>query len=238
MRRKQTHNRPRHRGSALGRHYYDATKMLDKLRHRTVQAMCAPTFTAEAAITAIMDPEKLAILKAAYALTEKSGYWGMYVIDPRSSVQFNFDSLGIMVPWATCQRIKVAEYAPLMALHSEVLHWYHKFAVAEHVLEVLDSTCTVGAMRHYWPSVMALAPGCPGLEGPLPRRFDEPKEPIAPLLPLIRSAAATITTALLSPDHKPASEYHFTMHFSPSNLTDVEGTPIQITTTQVSFDFG
>lgn len=216
--------RPRQRSSeyktydnTLGQDFHHAVNNLELLRGTTIYAMCTPEFTAGDVAESMFPHDILEILKHARRYSECDKTWVSYQLPALglqpTAIHLNFQAAPWLAPDGECMKLDMDRFEPIAQFARRVVDYHTKFAVAMHVLKWLDTHCTAGAMRHYWPSILALAPGAAAVSDSLPRRFNEPATPIAPLLPLLRESATTITMALLVKANIEKPEYTYSDTF-------------------------
>ena len=83
---------------------------------------------------------------------------------------------------------------PIMAAAQLAQEIHRKYARVRHVLRSFNRNATPGAVRAYWPAVLALCPKAPVLQDMMdkaPTRYDTPRD-IGRMLPLVRETACTV----------------------------------------------
>lgn len=187
--------------SLLGSHFSSANVLIRDLNNRTAKATTDIPFTQNDVIKWMFPKNTRDKLIAAYPLAGSYSNQGVYdILSPTTAdkieINFNFENIGMLVPKDSAIKIDLIKAQPLFDVIHHLCHINGQFALVSHVLQWMDANCTPGAVKYYWPTMLALAPQCDALHGSAPKRFQQPKN-IGAMLPLIRETAAIVATALL-----------------------------------------
>lgn len=182
--------------TTLGGQMRDANNVLTKLLDRVAHASCPMRVQKEQLIEALWAPDVVARLRQAKGLVQPSSWRNSYSIGPYCRLSIDFSNSSVPTPYAPlCLQPPAAAFSRLV---EDLKVIYERFCMVKHVLNWMDANATPGAIRHYWPTMLTLAPKCDELMGASSVRYVEP-EGISDLLPLLRETATTVASALLTP---------------------------------------
>jgi hypothetical protein len=210
--------------TTLGGHFTVALQNINKLNERVVAVTAPLAQSAAELLPCMFNAETLDILRKAFPLSVTTSRTGQYPLADNMACYVNIDfdrtnpAIAIVPPRANVLHIDPVQGKPLLDTVEKICKIREKFAVVSHVLSWLDANATPGAMRYYWPTMLALAPECPALNVQAPARFIEPVG-VAPLLPLIREAASTVASALLLPADVTFGGRGMTLYFPEQEFT-------------------
>jgi hypothetical protein len=130
-------------------------------------------------------------------VTPESMYERYNIADVQLTLDFkNLPMPTIMSRAATPDLSKGASFVAAIKTAKEI---QHKYARVKHLLRWLDANATPGAIRTYWPAVVALCPRSGIAKLPsTPTRCATPVS-IGEMLPLIRETAGTVAAMQMIP---------------------------------------
>ena len=186
--------------SSLGdNHVETAVIALNKMCNQTVAKMVDFRPDRETLLTWLFDDTTLADLRKIKGMVNPSNTNGYYY-SLADNVMLTMDFTDLSVPTITSdtQRVNPDRAAPLLEAIAEIKVIHEQFEVTKHVLRWLNRNATPGAIRYYFPTVLALCPTTPALAElqNTPARFLTP-EGIGEQLPLIREAANVAASAAM-----------------------------------------
>lgn len=190
------------RNSVLGSYFAGAESVLDKKTHQMAATMVQADFDRFDVARWLFPLEVRKKLVDAYGFANRDASNRTYKPDALGGVgvwiSFSMDpEIEMLTPNAEAAVLDEVDGAPLIKVVDELRAVHYDCAVVRHVLHWMDENCTMGAMRYYWPSVAALAPGFE--LGECPVSFRDPYG-IHDMLPLIRDAARVVAAMQMLPD--------------------------------------
>lgn len=159
---------------------------------------------------------------AAYGIIDARSDFETYAnLAPRVSLNINYKDTGMPTIEAGCLRVQPSATRLLHTIE-EIRSIYLKYEQVKYVLRWMNRNATPGAIRHYWPTALALC----RTSQPLLKvaggatRYAEPHG-IGSMLQAIRDTAQTAAAAALLPGDAAARlEGHFKLTFHMSADTD------------------
>lgn len=183
--------------STLGSHYHTARTTLDQLEQRVLRHTLETDFTMKEVLAWVIEPNAHDALTAAgpYADTElRFLHWPLNDVNHRM-FGLMWTNRKMVAPAKKAIQFNKDAGAPLLKAYETLEDVVTEFNICRAILSWMTQNATLGAIRHYWPTVMALAPDLTNHMEDLPRRYVEPKANIGPLLPLLRGSDSTVGTA-------------------------------------------
>lgn len=197
--------------SLLGSNLYAATNMVQQLATRVAAHTVDLKFTGEQLMAELWEPDAIEACRAAYKYASSQVDRNGYTLD--TSVYLNLSYERLKVVPLNQERIQYRwKHSRLGDSLLALRDVYQDFVHVLHVLQWMDTNATAGAARHYWPTILALAPGDENLQSASVLRHTTPTG-ISQLLPLLRSTATVVSSALLLPDPPPESKRTGSSHF-------------------------
>jgi hypothetical protein len=120
---------------------------------------------------------------------------------PNTNITLTLDFENLPVPpiMSTAATPDLSKCATFVAAIKTAQEIQHKYARVKHLLRWLDANATPGAIRTYWPAVVALCPRSAIAKLPsAPARCTTPHG-IGEMLPLIRETAGTVAAMQMIP---------------------------------------
>ncbi len=114
------------------------------------------------------------------------------------TLSIDFQSASVVTPTTDAWEPQ-PDCGPFIDAITQMKAVYEAWCRVGHMLNWLDANATPGAIRHYWPTMLSLAPRCDALKEASTFRYVEPAG-ISALLPLLRETAGTVASALLLPE--------------------------------------
>lgn len=191
------------RRSVLGSYFNDAVSRIAELNIKMAHVMVKANFTKHDVVKWIFsDDTRLALTRASHLTVGGYNGFTFEVGQQEAHVWIRFkgdnDPIHMLVPNAECVEVDEEAFQPMADVISELRVVHHNCAVVGYVLAWMDENATAGAMRYYWPSVGALAPGFD--LGNCPVAYQEPYG-IHKMIPLLRDAARVAAEMhMLPPD--------------------------------------
>jgi len=214
--------------SVLGGHFSTAEQNIEKLCKRVIYATMDFRYTAKDVIPWLFAADTIERLKAAYGLTPLYDKWVSYDLTDDVTLTIDYeDHLKMLSAADTMLEINHQQAKPLVDLVDHVKAIHDQFQCVLETMRWLDTHCTAGAVRHYWPTMGALAPDHEELQGGEPVRYVVPKQPIGPMLELIRETQATVASALLLPDKTYDAKAGMKLEISTRKFTHKSGVEIR-----------
>lgn len=182
----------------------NAAVMVHELCDRVAHATVPMAFHKEALIDGLFRPHVVAKLRAVKGMVNPSSWRNSYELCTGCTLSLDFRDSSIVTPM-NAEFQPQPSAGPFIDAVNQLKNVYESFMKVQHVMNWLDANATPGAMRHYWPTIMSLAPKCPALiEASTFRHTDPPG--ISTLLPLLRETAGTVASALLLPKREVAQD--------------------------------
>lgn len=145
----------------------------------------------------LFDADTRRILREAYGKVAGSPSWATFPLFPAVSVRLDvWDHEGLACPRSDAINVdmtKAADFYESVLAANKIVEDY---AMVKHVVAWLDEHASANAIRHYFPSVLALLPADHNVPYELSDRFIEPTG-VGRLLPLIRESIPVVASALV-----------------------------------------
>lgn len=186
------------RQSLLGSLFEGANTRVLNWTHQTVACMVKADFTKEQLLGWLFDEPTRDQLRRAYKLAKQDTLARDYKVPGcgHATVWINFEDVEMLIPRLEAVNVDAIAAQPLFDVCLAIEKIRQDFAIVHYVLEWMDTNATTGAMRYYWPSVGAIAPGFE--LGNCPVSFREPKG-IENMPHLLRHAARVVAEAQMIP---------------------------------------
>jgi hypothetical protein len=216
--------------NTMGRFRTVAIARCNKLTTDTVNVMTRFDYTVAEVIPWFVKPEYRALLEKAYNLAETPSYVTASVPED-CDLHFQFQGIEMLTPSPACMIFDKTLGAPLADFIKEVRAIHADWAVVKYVVNWLDKFATPGAIRYYFPSIMALAPEWDGISEDTAKRFVDPIG-VAKMMPLFRDAASTVASAQLLPAVVPLKNHKGLTLYLDSSVIVRHDVPIDAETQQ------
>jgi hypothetical protein len=190
--------------SALGdSHLGTAIDIIDGLCQRTVAVMTEYSVSRDDTIRALFPPDVLERAMAARDLIEPNTHTIGYHIGSISTVfelSIKYWEPRHYPPLNASAMVLQPTSAPLLAFIEEVRAIHEQFEELKAVLRWLNRNATPGAIRYYFPAVLALCPNSPPIMAlqHVPTRYTQPKD-INDWMQSIRDASAVYAGTQMLP---------------------------------------
>lgn len=178
-------------------------KIANKIKDE-VALLCPFNISPQHMIEGCVDQRIIAVLTEAKRY--KDGYdRNMGTIPFNDKLSFDVDfhtNLNMLVPKEEFITMQPALRANIATWRDDMLAIYRKWMVVRYVAKWFDNNASFGAVRYYWPSMMALLPeGCTPLQNLHNAGLEKYKEPfgISKMLHLVRKTATTVTAGQMLP---------------------------------------
>jgi len=197
-------------------------RKINMLMHKTINVMCPFKMTGTALLSNLFKEDTLDLMRAAYKATDGD------VMDTlhRYSIAYDMPNkkrLSFLRMGEQYNLIPPREelLAPTPEIEARLAEWCRgameiimRFNELRHVVAWMNQNLTLGAVRYYMPTVVALLPPnqIPELLEGVPKTFKNNPE-ITPLLPVIRDAMGTIASAKLLPNDADPDKSAVTVSF-------------------------
>jgi hypothetical protein len=185
--------------SSLGdTHVETAITTLNHLCAKTIAKMVEFKPEREQLLTWLFDDYMLECLRKVKGHINTSSDIGYYKLATDTMLHIDFTGASVPTIAPSTLGVNPDRAGPLLEAIAEIKVIHEQFEVTKHVLRWLNRNATPGAIRYYFPPVLALCPHSPALAElqHTPVRFTTP-EGIADQLPLIREAANVAASAAL-----------------------------------------
>lgn len=224
--------------SALGDgHVESAVGTINQLCQRTVAVMTEYTMTRDETVCALFSPDVLHRAMAATDLIEPESHVIRYNLDPIGPVNLtiNYRDAGAYPPIKESAMVLQASSDVLVAFIEKVRAIHEQFEELKAVLRWLNRNATPGAIRYYFPTVLALCPQSPPIMAlqHVPTRYTQPKD-INDWMQCIRDASALYAGAQMLPSTaKRRDRESMWLTFTPY---EVHRGPIKFQTDQIIYN--
>lgn len=204
MRRRRGVLSPLHHAAGNGRttlrgDLYAATNAVGELCNRVAVATVPLEFSKEQLIDWLFLPDAVAKLRAVKGIVNPSTWRSSYTVQNGVNLSLDFQPSSIVTPINSAWQPQPGAH-PFLHSVDKLKEVYHNFMKVMHVMNWMDANATPGAIRHYWPTMLSLAPHCVELNEASTFRYVEPAG-ISPMLPLLRETATLVASALLLPKY-------------------------------------
>ena len=186
--------------ASIGDHaVLDACTALDVACQKAVAIMVEWPHTMPETGYMMFRDEDVAKLRAARQLMTPASEWGRYDVAPDARLELGFENSGIAPPIAEAYQI-TDRTRPLLEMVEKVRAIYTQYEECKALVRWLNKNATPGAVRYYFPGVLALLSGSHGHGVPqeLPSRHTTPPE-IHNMLPVIRDASTLVAAMQMLP---------------------------------------
>lgn len=184
--------------------HYSCMSNITELCNRVAHATVAMDFNQEQLIDWLFDPDKIKRLRSVKGLVAPASDRNSYPLGAGCRLSMDFQMATTPTPMEGAWAIQ-PEAVPFTTTVAELKALYEQFCKVRYVANWLDANATPGAVRHYWPTMLSLAPNSEALKEASTFRYVEPAG-ISALLPLLRETAAIVVGALLLPKKELASQ--------------------------------
>lgn len=206
-RRSKMPTRNKQKDDTLNRVKYKINALMQNVVHATVDI----TFESMDIIEALYDPATVQLLRAAHewVAEAETPCYVTYRMSTSTTIRLDGNKMSVLLPNpARALSLTTLENVPnlhgkapdILLQCREVERIVHDFAMVHYAANWLIENATPGAIRYYWPSMLALA-GDKADQFPveLPSNYHEPKG-IHSLIPMLRATAGIVAGALMLGD--------------------------------------
>lgn len=174
-----------------------ALTRINKLCETTVRHMVVPDFPVSDLLKWTFHKDTLAIMATAFNVIETDdGKYQRYPVTLDATVLFKcFQQHRLAPPKENSSVVAPLVTHRLAAVIGRVREIQQEFAIVRFVFRWFNRNASLTSIRYYWPTILTLVPH---LNVELPTSM-KPLRDVAPMLPLIRQSANTMTAALLLP---------------------------------------
>jgi hypothetical protein len=187
--------------------------------------MSLEPFTAEDALDWLFSADVLQRAKAVRGIVAPEYKTERYFIPGLKGVQLTLNFKNIPLPTIVAEAATpdLSKCASFLAAVETARGIQHRYARVKHLLCWLDANATPGAIRTYWPAVVALCPHSGIAKLPsTPTRCATPAA-IGEMLPLIRETAGTVAAMQMIPADIAARDQNDMWITLPTSTEELEG---------------